>query len=245
MGPPKVRLTLENQQFAVYSELRTDIGCVVAFLIPICGVEDETSLFCLKFDIDSEGLVEAYETNSTIWSRSSKGRKDLICMRFFWSQKELEIMGVDAELLKPELESLPPSHLWSMAVRGDADAQFMVYRRLLNSKPSAALGWLCQSADQGNSPANRQLGFFHELGDVPLGPSENPIREKNYIKAYVWYRRSGMDEQRLQDFVDARLNSENYQKAQEALAKWRPGQCAVELGLSDEYLSIENLLLAD
>lgn len=225
-GYPNQLLTDGARRFLMYWTTSSGANVLFMLWVPVAVTGDgEATLHCVRFELDLDNRVKVYGIESGGWQKlfdtydvSSR------CQSFFWSKKELAGIKTSTDF----------GEEWRELATETGHKQFEMYRAGIQSSPEYALEMLCEAADYGHKKANRQLGIIHELAQVPNLRYQGYVHKRDYVKAYVWYARSDMNEQQLQDFANARLNSGNYRKAQKALAEWEPGQCMVELGLSEE-----------
>ena len=120
------------------------------------------------------------------------------------------------------------------ACQGEADIALQHYFGLTQTDPTAALRWLCKSADQGHPEARHRLALIYENGTEGF--------EKDLVKAYMWYvlaGESGMwyelagepgtywgGKQALR-LKRTLLSPEELAEARKAVEEWRPGQCDI------------------
>ncbi|MGD8631412.1 MAG: hypothetical protein PVH38_12345 [Gammaproteobacteria bacterium] len=117
---------------------------------------------------------------------------------------------------------LSPEQLEWKASLGNPEAQLQLYWNL--STPERLL-WLCRSADQEHSEAQKRLGILYENGAG--GVTTNPVW------AFVWYSKaslngdywSGLSAERIL----GQLNEQDAARAREMLENWESGQCKSDL----------------
>jgi hypothetical protein len=110
---------------------------------------------------------------------------------------------------------------------GDADAQFQLYYSM---KTRERLLWLCRAADSGHAFARFRMALVYEKGldDVPFDSA----------LAQMWYRLAARSGHAWGDANADRLAATSsasvLEEVQRLLQDWAPGQCAAQLGLSQE-----------
>ncbi len=122
------------------------------------------------------------------------------------------------------------AHVEQQAISGNSDAQFQLGIYYLLRREPGALGWICQSANQGHTRAQLQYGhlFNEDRNQDDLFPfiSLNP----DDAQAFLWYSLSAnQGDSRAALFRDSlnpsRLNSQELTAARTAIENWRPTPC--------------------
>ena len=219
-GLPNLELTDENQKYMIYHTLGdgTDVMFFIWVPFPIPDFGDrqqDSTLHCLRFEIDSNNLVVGFKLKSGGWMEwFSTESLNQNCLEFFWSKKEIR-----------NFQSLSAPNLEKYAENGLAVDQLELYRLFVANNPRKALRWLCKAADGGNSEATYRVGKFFEWGNDSWDKWSRDVRvQTDFIQAYVWYSRSSRYGS-LPSFVNRHLNSEQLARAKQALIDWKPGQC--------------------
>ena len=95
------------------------------------------------------------------------------------------------------------------------------------------LRWLCQAADQGHPLARNEVGTIHYFGSlVYLG---KPGIDSDHTLAYVWFLLADISghESSYHLLNQNNLTYEQFEKAIDIVANWKPGQCEKDLGLKE------------
>jgi hypothetical protein len=112
-----------------------------------------------------------------------------------------------------------------MAESGNPDAQWDLYDR--HGRRSEDIMWLCRAADNSYFQALIEVGNLYWRG-------QHMGIEKDLTRAYVWYTmaaKEGGNDWDVWELVAVKneITARELAKANDMLAKWKPGQCERDL----------------